>query len=126
MYPPTILLYSNHRNDNITHEDSQGHNAIVGVSFVWWATELLGDHSVESFPTLYFEQNFYYYSNRRYVYKYKYSNNSYDQRSVITDHIHYSVVQDVARGPKLALWGFLLGPFKKIFFVMVIGPLMAL
>ena len=26
-----------------------------------------------------------------------------------------SVVQDVARGPKLALWGFLLGPFKKNF-----------
>ena len=32
----------------------------------------------------------------------------------ISGTVHYtSVVQDVARGPKLALWGFLLGPFKK-------------
>ena len=29
--------------------------------------------------------------------------------------LYISVVQDVARGPKLALWGFLLGPFKKNF-----------
>ena len=29
--------------------------------------------------------------------------------------LYNSVVQDVARGPKLAFWGFLLGPFKKSF-----------